>query len=74
MERTGIGVCAVARALGKSHVTVSKWGSGGYRPSEAERSKLERFTSGAVPADLWLTDEERAEIAAVVPALPPVAA
>ena len=74
MERTGIGVCAVARALGKSHVAVSKWGSGGYRPSEAERNKLAKLTSGEVPAHFWLSDEEVAEIEAVVPATPRAAA
>ena len=67
MDRSGVGVCELARLLNRSHVAVSKWRSGHYRPSEVERAKLQRLSSGEVAALLWLTDAERAEIDAMQP-------
>lgn len=74
MERTGTGVRALARAVRRSHVAVSKWKRGDSRPSDAERQKLDRLSNGEVGAHLWLSDAERAEIDGTEPLAPPVAA
>lgn len=67
MDELGVGPTAIARAVGKTAEAVYGWLEGKYRPEALVRAKLERFTNGRVPAWLWLTDGERAEIEHVQP-------
>lgn len=47
---------AVAKAIGVSQVSVSKWASGAYRPTALPRRKLERIFG--IPEADWMTADE----------------
>lgn len=53
---------AVAKAIGVDQSTVSGWFHGAFRPEPPNRTKI-RIVYG-VAEELWLTDAERAEVAA----------
>lgn len=62
----------LARAIGCSDAMVSMWLCGTRRPNAARREAIRVFTSGKIPPEMWMTDEERERIAnIVVPLLPP---
>lgn len=52
----------VATLLGVDPATVSYWLSGSRKPQQQYREALERWTSGAVPADTWLDAAARREL------------
>jgi len=54
---------ALAQALGVTPQAVSSWVVGRARPSPPLRAAIERITG--IPADAWLTDQERALIESV---------
>jgi GIY-YIG catalytic domain len=56
----------LAEGVGVSDGAVHFWFQG-QSPNWRQRLRIERFTDGVVPASLWETDEERAELEAVVP-------
>lgn len=56
-----------AKPLDVSEVAVLNWRSGKKRPIDHQRTKIEIWTGGAVPASAWRTPEEREEIEAVRP-------
>lgn len=53
--------------LGVSDVAVLSWRSGKLRPGPEWRLALARWTRGAVPAEAWLTEDERSRIEAICP-------
>ena len=60
----------LARGVHVSHVTVVRWLSGSARPVILYRHMIERWTRGRVRAASWLSPEEAAAIARVVPYSP----
>jgi hypothetical protein len=59
LVENAISVSGAAVALGMSHVGVLSWLSGKTRPDCAARKRLEKWTAGRVPEELWLSDQER---------------
>jgi hypothetical protein len=55
-----------ARAIGVSRALVSLW-KGGRRPGAAIRIAIDKWSRGRVPADSWLQQEDRDNIARVKP-------
>ena len=70
MTKTGAKASDIADAAGKSTAAVYGWLGGEYRPDGDARDRLERFTDGRVPAEIWLTSEEREKRDAVKPFVP----
>lgn len=66
LKARGIAKIELARAVGVVPSAVSIW-LHGSRPRALFRHKIERFTAGVVPADAWLTPEERKQIQGVQP-------
>jgi len=62
-----IGDPAAAEALGTNEISVYQWRTGRARPKEPFRRAIATWTSEAVPESAWLTDEEQATAAKVVP-------
>ena len=58
---------AASVALGVTNPTIHDWVTGAKRPTAAHREAIAIWTSGAVPADAWLTDEERSAVRAARP-------
>lgn len=68
VESTGLSQRAVGELLGEvSSTSVFGWMHGKFRPKDAMRQRIERWTSGAVPASSWDTVEEREAAEGVVP-------
>jgi transcriptional regulator with XRE-family HTH domain len=67
LERHGISSARCARALGVTRGNVTHWLGRGQRPRAEHREAIARWTRGFVPVAAWLTNEERAAVAAVVP-------
>lgn len=72
LRETKTTLADVGKSMGKSHVAVLKWRTGEFRPETIERAKLEKLTSGFVPADSWLSDEERKSLETLQPIQPGV--
>lgn len=53
----------VAAALDVPHSSVRYWIAGAQRPRSESRTKIARWSNGAVPEDSWISDAERLAIA-----------
>lgn len=71
LATSGAKVTDVATALEKSAPAIYSWLKEEYRPDREIAERLETFTGGAVPADSWLTNDERRARSAVRPFTPP---
>jgi len=58
---------AAADALKVSRPSVLYWRTGERLPDAAARVAIELWTGGSVPESSWLSDEERARLAALIP-------
>jgi len=70
LRTSGAKVTDVVAALNKSAPAIYSWMKKEYRPDRETAERLETFTAGAVPADSWLTKEEREARDAVRPFTP----
>lgn len=67
MKDHGVSHATLGKAVGKSAGAVYGWTADEFRPEALVRQKLERYTRGEVPASIWLTVAEQAELASVHP-------
>ena len=67
LEDNHISPAEAGRQLSCTRVAVYKWVDESQRPDQPMRLAIERWTKGKVPADSWLTDEDRAKAADVRP-------
>lgn len=58
---------AAAKALGTTKSSISLWATRQIQPRAEWRAAIEKWTSGAVPAQAWMTATDRAIVAKVVP-------
>jgi transcriptional regulator with XRE-family HTH domain len=73
LETNRIAQAQFAKAMGVSEASVSGWVSDGGRqdtPRDFHRKRIERWTKGAVPADSWVTADEKAAIEEIEPFAP----
>lgn len=70
LKRNGLTQLAASRAIGVSDPTIHDWVTGSKRPRAHHRDAISVWTNEDVPADAWLTDEERAGTMAVRPFRP----
>jgi len=66
---TDISAAKAAEAIGVTGAALHKWTHGEGRPRPEMRDRIARWTGGIIPAADWMTDEERAAVEAVEPAL-----
>jgi hypothetical protein len=71
IERNAITLVAAGKALGVSGPTIYDWSTGKKRPRWHHREAIAVWTRDDVPADSWLTDDERAAMRDVRPFVPP---
>jgi len=55
---------AAAKVLGVSKTTMHFWIKGTHRPSGLKRELIAEWSQGRVPKDVWLSSEDREELAA----------
>jgi len=67
MKRRGVKRADAAKALNTSVSAIHYWINGGQRPRADMREAIEKWSGGEVPADAWMSPEERARIDAVEP-------
>lgn len=68
-KKLGIGVTEAARQLGVTHPALIAWLDGSRVPEPPYRKALEKWTTGAVPADAWADAAERRIVDRVSPAV-----
>ena len=69
LDENGLSLQDAADALSCSKVAVWHWRTGKQRPRPEIRDRIASWTSGVVPADSWLTEDER-EKSTVTPFVP----
>lgn len=74
LEENSLTQRQLARAIGVSDPVVHNWLSGDRRPRDVHRRGIAAFTRQRIPAEAWLTEEERAEIERVGALAPAVLA
>lgn len=72
--KVGLSQIQAGEQLGLSGPSISAWESGDKRPKTHIRQRIETWSSGEVPMDSWLLDEERVPAAPCVPKTSPEAA
>lgn len=70
MGRHRLTLRAVASDLGVTPTAVHRWTKGLGRPGPEMRLALDRYTSGAVPASVWLRGDEVSVTERVRPFVP----
>lgn len=50
---SGTSQSELAETIGVTRAAVSKWASGGARPSENHAEEIDKLSQGAVPATIW---------------------